>query len=124
MVMLLREFITAERTGNWKAHIHMLQKMLSYFAASGRNNYTKSVNLYLQDAVNVTTSKPEVFNFFFQRLLTATNVQDDPLKLFDYELCIYPPSLFNDSGLMMLMLFGVCVISQTSLYNMFWMADL
>ena len=36
----------------------------------------------------------------FQRLMMAADTEDDPMKLFEYELCTYPPSLFDEGGLM------------------------
>ena len=46
-------FIRAERTGNWKLHLHASEQMLPFFAASGHNNYTKGVRKYLQDVTNL-----------------------------------------------------------------------
>ena len=51
MVDILR-FITAERTANWSLHLHVLDEMLPYLAASGHNLYTKCVHLYLESMVN------------------------------------------------------------------------
>ena len=48
MVTLLRQFIKAERTGNWALHLHLLQEMLPYCPAAGHNTYAKYVHIYLQ----------------------------------------------------------------------------
>ena len=48
MVALLRQFIEAERTGNWELHLQSLRDMLPFHAAAVHNLYVKSVNLYLQ----------------------------------------------------------------------------
>ena len=45
---ILRRYIRAERTGNWELHLQTLSEMLPFLAASGHNNYTKSVWIYLQ----------------------------------------------------------------------------
>ena len=37
MVDILRAFIRAERTGNWKLHLHAVHDMLPYFSAAGHN---------------------------------------------------------------------------------------
>lgn len=46
MVTIVKKFIEAERTGNWKFHLISLQKMIPYFYASGHNLYAKSSQLY------------------------------------------------------------------------------
>lgn len=38
--------------------------MLSFFAASGHNSYTKSAYIYWQDMNNLQRENPIVFNFF------------------------------------------------------------
>ena len=43
MLDVLRKFLKAERTGNWKLHLQAMHEMLPYLAASGHNLYTKSV---------------------------------------------------------------------------------
>ena len=48
MINILRKFIRAERTGNWGLHLQALFEMLPFLAASGHNNYTKSLWIYLQ----------------------------------------------------------------------------
>ncbi|CAG2191757.1 unnamed protein product [Mytilus edulis] len=57
-VKLLRQFITAERTGNWNLHLKSLQQMLPYITASGHNLYAKSVHIYLQQMLNLPATKP------------------------------------------------------------------
>ncbi len=49
MVGLVRQFIKAERNGNWKLHIKTL--MLLYFAVSVHNNYLKSAHIYVQKII-------------------------------------------------------------------------
>ncbi|CAG9820707.1 unnamed protein product [Phaedon cochleariae] len=53
MVTLLKQFIEAERTGNWTLHLETIQKMLPFFHASGHFFYAKSCHLYLQDMLNL-----------------------------------------------------------------------
>ena len=52
-VSIVRMFIRAERTGNWKLHLHASEQMLPYFAAAGHNKYVKSVIKYLHDVSNL-----------------------------------------------------------------------
>ena len=49
MLDILFKFLKAERTGNFKLHIACLKAMLPFLAASGHNNYTKSIVVYLED---------------------------------------------------------------------------
>lgn len=42
MVSIAKEFIRAERMGNWEAHLNCIRKMLSYFHAAGYFLYAKS----------------------------------------------------------------------------------
>ena len=63
MIDLLRQFLKAERTGNWHLHLKTLQAMLPYFAAAGHNLYTKSVYIYLQQMLKLQTDHPDVYDF-------------------------------------------------------------
>ena len=47
VVALLRQFIEAERTGNWEVHLQSLRDMLPIYVAAGHNLYAKSVYIYL-----------------------------------------------------------------------------
>jgi len=47
-VKTLKLFIRAERTGDFKLHVHSVSEMLNLFAATGHANYAKSGRLYLQ----------------------------------------------------------------------------
>ena len=64
MVDLLRQFLKAERTGNWHLHLKSLQEMLPYFVAAGHNLYTKSVHIYLQQMLQLQAQHPDVYAFF------------------------------------------------------------
>lgn len=68
MVKLLKQFIKAERTGNWNLHLASLRQMLPYFAASGHNLYAKSVHLYLQKMDALQDSHPHVYKSFHDGL--------------------------------------------------------
>ncbi|VDI23197.1 Hypothetical predicted protein [Mytilus galloprovincialis] len=60
MVDLLRNFIKAERTGNWTLHLQTIQKMLPYFAAAGHNLYLKSAYVYLQQMHGLSRTNPAI----------------------------------------------------------------
>ena len=64
MVDILRRFLKAERTGNWKLHLQSVQEMLPYFAASGHTLYAKSAYVYLQMMLNLPESHPDVHQQF------------------------------------------------------------
>jgi hypothetical protein len=57
---LLRQFITAERSGHWLLHLKSLQQMLPYLAASGHNLYVKSAHVYLQDMLELEQTHPNL----------------------------------------------------------------
>ena len=64
MIQVLRLFIKAERTGNWKMHLRSLQEMLPYMAATGHTLYAKSIHVYLQDMLRLEHEHPDVYVFF------------------------------------------------------------
>jgi len=64
MVDILRTFIRAERTGNWKLHLQAVHDMLPYFAAAGHNPYAKSAYLYLQLMYDLQKEHPDVYTSF------------------------------------------------------------
>lgn len=66
MVNIMQIFIKAERTGNWQLHLRTMHQMLPYLAATGHNNYTKSVYLYLQNMNRLENEHPEVHKNFLK----------------------------------------------------------
>ena len=64
MLSVLKQFIKAEREGNWDLHLHSMSRMLPFFAASGHNLYTKSVYIYLQNMENLSITHPNVHRLF------------------------------------------------------------
>lgn len=62
MVYLVKEYIHAERSGDWDAHLNCVKKMIPYFHASGHFPYAKSCQLYVQDMENLSsTLTPEQY---------------------------------------------------------------
>ena len=49
MVMMLLQFIKAERTGNWRLHLVAASSMTPYFFAHDRHNYSRWLPVYLAD---------------------------------------------------------------------------
>ena len=68
MIDLLRDFIRGERTENWTLHLQAMYDMLPYFAASGHNQYPKSVHLYLQKMSQISEKHPDVVAHFMAGL--------------------------------------------------------
>ena len=66
MLDILRQFIKAERMGNWQLHSKSTYEMLPYFAASGHNLYTKSAYIYLQIMCRIEETHPEVYKAFMR----------------------------------------------------------
>ncbi|CAH3187344.1 unnamed protein product [Porites lobata] len=64
MVALLRQFIEAERTGNWEVHLQSLRDMLPFYAAAGHNLYAKSVYIYLQQMLELNSKHADVLELF------------------------------------------------------------
>ncbi|MBW0528211.1 hypothetical protein O181_067926 [Austropuccinia psidii MF-1] len=54
MVNLVKEYIHAERSGDWDSHLNCVKKMIPYFHASGHFPYAKSCQLYIQDMENLS----------------------------------------------------------------------
>lgn len=59
MTAIVRQFIAAERTGNWELHLDTIQRILPYFYASGHFLYTKSCQLYLQQIRGLKDRMPK-----------------------------------------------------------------
>lgn len=58
MVLLWRQFIEAEKAGNWELHLQTIYKMLPFFHASGHLPYAKSAHLYLQCMISLKNIMP------------------------------------------------------------------
>lgn len=72
MVSVLKQFIEAERTGNWMLHLQSVRNMIPYFHASGHFNYAKASQLYLQDMeeLNKKLTHDEYLQFVVQGYFT------------------------------------------------------
>ena len=63
-VAILKLYIRAERTGNWRLHLHAVEKMLNVFATTGHVNYARCARLYLQNMNNLHNTHPQFSNGF------------------------------------------------------------
>jgi hypothetical protein len=64
MIDILRRFIRAERTGQWKLHLQATYDMLPYFASAGHNLYAKSCHIYLHRMAELKENHPTVYQAF------------------------------------------------------------
>jgi len=64
IIDIYRQFVFAERTGNWELSLQSLHEMLPYFAAAGHNLYLKSVYHYLETMKKLPESHPNVCQAF------------------------------------------------------------
>lgn len=48
MVTLIKDYIQAERTGDWNTELIVIRAMLPYFYTSGHHHYVKACYVYLQ----------------------------------------------------------------------------
>lgn len=67
MITLVKQFIQAERSGNWNLHLQYIQDMLLYYHESGHFLYAKSFHLYLQDTQEL---KSKLKNLDYERFVT------------------------------------------------------
>ena len=63
-VAVLKQYIRAERTGNWKLHLDALRKMINLFAATGHIHYAKSARLHLKQMRDLHINFPWVYTCF------------------------------------------------------------
>ncbi|CAB4005387.1 Hypothetical predicted protein [Paramuricea clavata] len=64
MVLLLFQFVKAERTGNWKLHLSATAAMVPHFFSMDRVNYARWLPVYLSDMNMLESHHPEVYQEF------------------------------------------------------------
>ena len=64
MVHIMRNFIRAERIGDWELHLEAVTHMLPYFFAYDRTSYSRWTSVYLIDMRNLKYTAPEVYQEF------------------------------------------------------------
>ncbi|ELU12775.1 hypothetical protein CAPTEDRAFT_192603 [Capitella teleta] len=58
-VSLIKQFIYAERTGDWALHLNSIRQMIPYFHAAGHLAYAKSARIYLQQMQTLQSTMNE-----------------------------------------------------------------
>ncbi len=71
MVMILKKYIWAERSGDWNCHLSQVREMLPYMIAAGHSRYASCVPLYLKDMQRLPETHPEVHGHFLQGQFTV-----------------------------------------------------
>ena len=66
MVMMLLQFVKAERTGNWCLHLAAASSMTPYFFAHDRHNYSCRHPVYLADMEQLQQKHPTVYQRFME----------------------------------------------------------
>ena len=66
----MKQFIRAERTGNWQNHLMVVRQMLNLFSATTHFQYAKSARLYLQLMDELPIDFPWLYNLFQQGYYT------------------------------------------------------
>ena len=64
MVLLLLQFVKAERTGNWKLHLSATTEMVPHFFSMDRVNYSRWLPVYLSDMHMLQLTHPAVHQEF------------------------------------------------------------
>ena len=60
----IRMSLRAQRTGDFQLYKKSLQNRQPYFPAAGRNNYAKSIPIFLQDLIDIECTNPEAYKMF------------------------------------------------------------
>ena len=68
---LVKDFIFAERTGNWTLHLVTDKLMLNLFASARQVNYAKSARIYLQSMDELPVSYTWLYDCFKEKGLHA-----------------------------------------------------
>lgn len=71
MTTLMKQFIQAERMGDWELHLETIKSMLPFFHSAGHFLYAKSARLYVQDMDGLRQKMdPMEFNLFTEGYFT------------------------------------------------------
>ena len=66
MILLLLQFIRAEREGDWELHLKVTTKTIPYFFAMDRLNYSRWLPGYIMDMRNLQEKALDVYNEFLR----------------------------------------------------------
>ena len=69
MVTCIRQLVFSARTGNWSLYLNSHHKLLRYLAATGHNNYVKSLSLFLSKMEMLSTTHPRIYQHFIGKFV-------------------------------------------------------
>ena len=61
MVLILKRYITAERSGDWEGHLRETENMLPYTVSSGHTKYMSCLPIYLDEMNKLPEYFPELY---------------------------------------------------------------
>ena len=64
LISLLKDFVAADREGNWEAHLHTIQRLLPIFCMSGSINYLRYASWYLEKMQKLPEEHPQIYKHF------------------------------------------------------------
>lgn len=100
MVFIVKDFIYAEKTGDWDLHLKTMERMIPFFHSTGHFHYAKSAQLYLEDMKNLETRMvpSEYLKFtkegywtvrrsdrFFSGIFTDQTIEQTLMRLLKFE---------------------------------------
>ena len=59
-----RQLVFSARAGNWLLYLISHNRLLKYFAATGHNNYVKSLSIFLSKMKMLPSSHPKIYEHF------------------------------------------------------------
>ena len=74
LIGLLKDFVAADREGNWEGHLQVIEKLFPVFLMSGSINYLRYGSWYLQKMRKLPHEHPEVYKHFQEgKFVVKTN---------------------------------------------------
>ena len=64
LIGLLKDFVAADREGNWEGHLQVIEKLLPVFLMSDSINYLRYGSWYLKKMRKLPHEHPEVYKHF------------------------------------------------------------
>lgn len=74
MVLILRRYIQAERSGHWHGHLLEVRRMLPYLISAGHRKYASCVPIYLKEMEELPNKYPRVYEAFLKGNFTVHHI--------------------------------------------------
>lgn len=100
MVFIVKDFLYAEKSGDWELHLKTIERMLPFFHATGHFRYAKSAQIYLSDLRALKTKMdseecdkftkngfwiPRISDRFFSGIFTDQTIEQTLMRLMKSE---------------------------------------